>query len=115
MTRILSSQDSQNVGRPGFKRLGNAVSKHSAEARRFVGKSTAGVTRLIARDPARAITLNEKADMFTDNPNMKVQPTGTGAQSASRVQVPKPPRGSTSGHQKVVTRAPKTWRRRRLS
>jgi hypothetical protein len=105
--------------------LGRRISKLSAEADRFVTSKTP-VRRLQRRDPADAMTDERYASQFTNNPNPKYQPTGyslsepplrpdSGAGNVKRVRVPFPPKGSTTGRGKVLTRTAKRWKRGRLS
>lgn len=59
------------------------------------------VRRLFVRDPDNPL-FSAVADQFTNNPNPNFDPS-KGSGSVKRLDsTPTPPRGSTSGHQKVV-------------
>lgn len=108
------------------KLLGNAVSKWSDAAQRFV-TSKQPVRRLMARDPARAITDPNATRLITNNPNLKYQPGGLtnnnnprdispSLPGAKKVRRPNPSatKSSTSGHDKVIRRVPKKVEKRDL-
>lgn len=106
--------------------LGPRISKFSDEAKRFVtGKDP--VQRLQRRAPAEALTDERYASQFTNNPNLKYQPTGysldepsmqqdSGAPGVTKLRVPlHGPVGAGAGHGKVVKRPATRWKRGRLS
>jgi hypothetical protein len=106
--------------------LGRRISKFSDEARAFVTGKTP-VQRLQRRAPAEAMTDERLASQFTNNPNLKYQPTGysldeptlqsdSGAPGVSKLRVPlSGPVGGGAGHGKVITKPAKRWKRGRLS
>jgi hypothetical protein len=101
--------------------LGPAISKWSAEAQRIVTSKTP-VRRLQRRDPANAMTDPTVANQFTNNPNLKYQPTGvipsepplspSGPPGATKKAVPKPRPPSTRNKGKVIKKALTPWSRR---
>jgi hypothetical protein len=122
MARILMRRG-QGLKTP---QLGRRVSKFSDEARRFVTSKTP-VTRLQRRAPAEALTDERYAKQFTNNPNLKYQPTGysldepslqtdAGAPGVTKVRVPLTgPVGGGAGHGKTIKKPAKRWKRGRLS
>ena len=101
--------------------LGNLVSKHSDEAKRTVTEKTP-VRRIQVSDPSRALTDEKVAKQFTNNPNLKYQPTGvnprqetmsaSGVPGVKKVRTPSPPKGSTTNRGKVLRRITTKIKRR---
>jgi hypothetical protein len=84
--RVLSSEDSKYVGRPGFKLFGKSIES---------GK--AAVNRLMVRDPAKGISNEDAAQHIHLNADPKVDMVD-GVQSPEiMTSVPLPPSQFTSG------------------
>lgn len=95
--------------------LGPRESKFSWLGTKRYVTSKASVKRLMVRNPANAMHDDAIANQFTNNADLRYQPTGIGPQTVSKVRVPSPPVGKAAGHDKEIKRPASKWKRGRLS
>jgi hypothetical protein len=109
MARILRAKSLLSPKTPsGVSRVGTGLRAGPSwgpEALRRV-TSKASVRRLMARDPLNYLTRDDAVfDQFTNNPNVKYDPSRSPGSVQTLDGTPVPPQGNpTAGHQKVIRR-----------